>query len=226
MPALHFSTQRIFNDRPTPLLLASVLYAASTQHALPEYAQLSPVYRNASARAIAELAIPAEEPRMVYSDVQALHNALGIIITGLLSEAWLDTTGLWISMAYQLVVTGATGCDGPRAGEWRGLYEGLRVSQRTPDMLIRRLWILNTHHYGWLVQYYHSPLLYPLWNSHYQKSDSVHHSLNTHGPISLLSCMLVCRTSREGDFRPSWILFWGRNQRLEDRLNRRQKMRG
>ncbi|ORX36111.1 hypothetical protein BD324DRAFT_657055 [Kockovaella imperatae] len=127
MPALHFSTQRIFNDRPTPLLLAAVLFAASIQHPLGEYAELSPFYHASAANAIAQLAVPSKDPGFVYSDAQDLQDALGIIVMGLLSEAWVNTTGIWISMAYQIVLSGAAKCDKAKLKEWRGLYEGLRV---------------------------------------------------------------------------------------------------
>ena len=127
MPALHFSTQQIFNDRPTPLLLASVLFAASIRHPLGEYAQLSPFYHSAAALAIAHLAVPASD-NVVFSDAQDLQDALGIIVLGLLSEAWVDQTGIWISMANALILNGACKCDRAKLHEWRSIYEGLRVS--------------------------------------------------------------------------------------------------
>lgn len=129
MPPLHFSTHQVFLDRPTPILLASVLYAASMQHPLTECAQLAPFYRTAAARAIAELAIPSEHAEAERTDAEDLHNALGIIITGIMSEAWVETTGVWISMAYQMILSGATRSVGARSIEWRGLYEGLRVGR-------------------------------------------------------------------------------------------------
>ena len=130
MPALHLSTQRIFQDRPTPLLLASVLYAASMQHPLAEYARLSSFYRHSAVHAIAELVKPRPSPAQ-YNDMEDLHNALGIIITGLLSEAWVSETGAWIAIAYHLIINASSRSFRVEAKvkteEWRGVYEGLRV---------------------------------------------------------------------------------------------------
>ncbi|KAK4689151.1 hypothetical protein P7C73_g974, partial [Tremellales sp. Uapishka_1] len=130
MPALHFSTQRVFINSPTPLLLSAVLYAASMQHTLSRFTQLSPIYRRAAARCIADLAIPTEmsEPD-IRSDDKDMHDTLGIIITGLMSEAWIPVTGTWIAIAYQLILSRSARSRGARLAEWRGLYEGLRVSQ-------------------------------------------------------------------------------------------------
>ncbi|WVQ82792.1 hypothetical protein IAT38_004924 [Cryptococcus sp. DSM 104549] len=127
MPALHFSTKRIFLDAPTPILLAAVLYAASMQHTLAEFTRLSAAYRTIASRAIANLAVPSVDPNWERSDSKDLHNALGIVIMGLMCEAWVDTTGLWIAMAYQLILSNASQSRGVKAGEWRSLYDGLRV---------------------------------------------------------------------------------------------------
>lgn len=127
MPALHFVTQRLFGDVPTPILLAAVCYAASMQHTLAEYARLSPFYRHLAARAIADLAVPQEGGYFENSEDEDLHDTLGIIIMGLMCEAWVNTTGVWISMAYQRILARAPNSRGIRAAEWRSLYEGLRV---------------------------------------------------------------------------------------------------
>jgi hypothetical protein len=130
MPALHMSTQRIFQDRPTPLLLASVLYAAAMQHPLAEYARMSAFYRQAAIHAIAELVKPQDSPTR-HNDMEDLHNVLGIIITGLMSEAWVSETGAWIAIAYHLILNATANTYRVDAKvkkeEWRGVYEGLRV---------------------------------------------------------------------------------------------------
>lgn len=127
MPALHFATQRLFVDIPTPLLLAAILYAASMQHTLAEYARLSPFYRRLAARAIGDLAIPQEGSSVENTEDEDLHDTLGIIIMGLMCEAWVNTTGVWISMAYQRILARAPNSRGTRPVEWKSLYEGLRV---------------------------------------------------------------------------------------------------
>ena len=130
MPALHLSTQRVFQDRPTPLLLASVLYAAAMQHPLAEFGRMSAFYRHSAVHAIAELVKPRASP-VQHNDMEDLHNVLGIIITGLLSEAWVSETGAWIAIAYHLILHASSRSfrveAKVKAEEWRGVYEGLRV---------------------------------------------------------------------------------------------------
>lgn len=130
MPALHLSTQRVFQDRPTPLLLASVLYAAAMQHPLAEFGRMSAFYRHSAVHAIAELVKPRASPAQ-YNDMEDLHNVLGIIITGLLSEAWVSETGAWIAIAYHLILHASSRSfrveAKVKAEEWRGVYEGLRA---------------------------------------------------------------------------------------------------
>ncbi len=128
MPSFHFSTQRVFLDRPTPLLLAAILYASATQHPMTHFARHAPFYQNVVARAIAELCIPKQEAAAFRNQVEEYHNALGVVIAGLMCNASVATTGLWISMAYQMIVHGSEAGSGVKSSEWRGLYEGLRVS--------------------------------------------------------------------------------------------------
>lgn len=129
MPSFHFSTQRVFLDRPTPLLLAAILYASATQHPMTHFARHGPFYQNVVARAIAELCIPKQEAAAFRNQVEEYHNALGVVIAGLMCNASVATTGLWISMAYQMIVHGSEAGSGVKSSEWRGLYEGLRVGR-------------------------------------------------------------------------------------------------
>jgi hypothetical protein len=100
------------------------------QHPLAEYARMSAFYRHAAVHAIAELVKPQASPER-YNDMEDLHNVLGIIITGLMSEAWVSETGAWIAIAYHLILNASASShriEGKvKAEEWRGLYEGLRV---------------------------------------------------------------------------------------------------
>jgi hypothetical protein len=100
------------------------------QHPLAEYARMSAFYRHAAVHAIAELVKPQTMPAR-YDDMEDLHNVLGIIITGLMSEAWVSETGAWIAIAYHLILNASASSFRVEAKvkpeEWRGVYEGLRV---------------------------------------------------------------------------------------------------
>jgi uncharacterized iron-regulated membrane protein len=100
------------------------------QHPLAEYACLSAFYRHAAVHAIAQLVKPQPPPAQ-YDDMADLHNVLGIIITGLMSEAWISETGAWIAIAYHLILNAYATSSRIEAKvkpeEWRGVYEGLRV---------------------------------------------------------------------------------------------------
>ena len=102
MPALHFSTRRVLRERPTPLLLTSVLYAASIQHPLNTYANSAPTYLRAATAALGRLAIHSGHFDPVDDEMGAMQDVWAMILLGLLSEGWANETGLWISMAYSI----------------------------------------------------------------------------------------------------------------------------
>jgi len=145
MEGLHFQSERETVKNPTPLLLAAILYVSSLHHSSQELADLSPEYFRATCSAIAELSIPValkrpglEVPRdatvIPQTDEQnAFQNVLGLILAGLVSEAFIDLTGIWISIGYRLTLDHCPVWIDERSSKWRQLFSGLQVyPQRTP----------------------------------------------------------------------------------------------
>jgi hypothetical protein len=139
MPGLHFLSKKKTSSTPTPLLLAAILYVSALHHTSPAFASLAPDYFIATCNAIAELTVPMQAISKVnqvcpatsmtkLSDEQkALHNVLGLILAGLISEAFIETTGIWISMGYRLTLDHCPVQIDERSNEWRGLFSGLQV---------------------------------------------------------------------------------------------------
>ncbi|KAJ5532311.1 hypothetical protein N7494_008863 [Penicillium frequentans] len=136
LPLLHFLKDRNAFNSPTPLLLAAVLYIAALHHKSFELGSLEAGYFTATCCAIAELASPSinldlstkreKEP----SDItrrNAFHNILGLIMASLSSEAYIETTGLWIAMGYRLWLDHCPLDLGTSTLDWRGLFSGLQV---------------------------------------------------------------------------------------------------
>ena len=140
MPGLHFLSKKKTSSTPTPLLLSSVLYVSALHHSSPEFAALSPAYFVATCCAISELAVPLQatqrtelgttltENAKLSEEQKAFQNVLGLILAGLISEAFIETTGLWISMGYRLTLDFCPVHIDERSNEWRGLFSGLQVS--------------------------------------------------------------------------------------------------
>ena len=139
MPGLHFLSKKKTSSTPTPLLLAAILYVSALHHTSPDFAVLAPDYFIVTCNAIAELAIPmqarsrADKSSVIkgltqLSDEQkAFQNVLGLILAGLISEAIIETTGIWISMGYRLTLDHCPIQVDERSCEWRGLFSGLQV---------------------------------------------------------------------------------------------------
>jgi hypothetical protein len=145
MPGLHFLSKKKTSSTPTPLLLAAILYVSALHHASPDFAALSPAYFIATCSAIAELALPPQITSQKDQDTpdnlssklnneqRAFQNVLGLILAGLISEAFIETTGLWISMGYRLTLDHCPVCIDERSHEWRGLFSGLQVNMPAPE---------------------------------------------------------------------------------------------
>ena len=58
---------------------------------------------------------------------KAFQNVLGLILAGLISEAFIETTGTWISMGYRLTLDHCPVQIDERSSEWGGLFSGLQV---------------------------------------------------------------------------------------------------
>ncbi|KAL2068773.1 hypothetical protein VTL71DRAFT_15111 [Oculimacula yallundae] len=139
MPGLHFLSKKKTSSKPTPLLLAAILYVSALHSPSPEFAALSPGFFVATCCAISELAVPIQAaPRVdqqdsngenpkISTEEKAFQNVLGLILAGLISEAFIETTGLWITMGYRLTLDHCPVHMDERSYEWRGLFSGLQI---------------------------------------------------------------------------------------------------
>lgn len=112
------------------MLLASILYISALHHKPAEYASLAPGYFAATCSAIMDLVIPPasglDQTSSSSVEERVFHNILGLIMASLSSEAFIETTGTWISIGYRLLLDHC-----PHQVEtnqdWRGLFSGLQV---------------------------------------------------------------------------------------------------
>lgn len=134
MPGLHFFSGQVSFVHPTPLLAVAILYVGAAHIPSADLARHQPVYFKAFTRAVATLAVPdcpirgtstLEEDGPVSAKFD---DVLAIILVGLLAVGWVDTLGMWVNTAYRLLLDGTAEERGRRQSEWRGLWEGLRVS--------------------------------------------------------------------------------------------------
>jgi hypothetical protein len=156
MEGLHFQSEREASRNPTPLLLAAILYVSSLHHTSEELAVLAPEYFRAIVylfhfcvcfytwltrrrMSIAELSIPSalKQSGIIATDEtatpsptaeqNAFQNVLGLILAGLISEAFIDLTGIWISIGYRLILDHCPVFIDERASKWCQLFSGLQV---------------------------------------------------------------------------------------------------
>ncbi|KAF2707307.1 hypothetical protein K504DRAFT_483431 [Pleomassaria siparia CBS 279.74] len=138
MEGLHFQSEREAAKDPTPLLLAAILYVSALHHTSEELAALAPEYLRATCSAIAELSIPSalkrsglmpmdETTKPPTAEQIAFQNVLGLILAGLISEAFIDLTGIWISVGYRLTLDHCPVYIDERATKWRQLFSGLQI---------------------------------------------------------------------------------------------------
>jgi hypothetical protein len=116
MPSLHFLSKKKTSSTPTPLLLSAILYVSALHRSSPEFAALAPAYFVTTCSAISELAVPVQVTQQIESSItnpeneklseeqKAFQNVLGLILAGLISEAFIETTGLLISIGYRLTL--------------------------------------------------------------------------------------------------------------------------
>lgn len=131
MPGLHFMPDKQTFTSPQPVLLASMLYCSSMRGP-PDASEFAPHYFNVMCNAIAQLAIPGSE---IGTPPEAEHAAeewtfqtvLGIVIAGLLNEANVRQTGIWILIAYQLMLEHCPVHINENSREWRKLFSGLQI---------------------------------------------------------------------------------------------------
>ncbi|KAK8041766.1 hypothetical protein PG993_006289 [Apiospora rasikravindrae] len=131
MPRLHFLPSKQTFSSPRPVLLASILYCSSAR-GTPEVAELAPHYFAVLCNAIAQLSIPNSEigrppDRSDEAEEWAFQTVLGIILAGLMTEAYVRETGIWISVAYRLILEHCPPHVDERSREWRRLFSGCQI---------------------------------------------------------------------------------------------------
>jgi hypothetical protein len=139
MEGLHFQSESEAFKNPTPLLLVATLYVSALHHPSDELAALAPEYFRATCGGIAELSIPEGLTRPGTASIDSLtpplaveqkafQNVLGLILAGLVSEAFVHLTGIWIAIGYRLVLDHCPVYIDEGANKWRQLFSGLQVT--------------------------------------------------------------------------------------------------
>lgn len=131
MPGLHFLPNKQIFSNPQPLLLASMLYCSSMRGS-PEYAPLAAGYFEVLCAAIGKLSVPGTELSIpsndpVAAEPIAFHSVLALVLSALLSEAHVRETGLWISLAYSLILEHCPPQIDEKCYDWRGMYQGIQI---------------------------------------------------------------------------------------------------
>lgn len=131
MPGLHFMPRKQTFSSPQPLLLAAILYCSSTRGP-SETAELSKYYFQVLTNAIAQLLLPESPFRRPLNigcafEEWAFQTVLGIVLAGLLNEASIRETGLWISVAYRLILEHCPPQLDETSREWRRLFSGVQI---------------------------------------------------------------------------------------------------
>ncbi|KAJ6436912.1 fungal transcriptional regulatory protein [Purpureocillium lavendulum] len=134
MPGLHFLPNKQTFSAPRPLLLAAMLYCSSVRGA-PEDAAFASQYLNVLCSAIAQLSIPGSEIGSAPSDEDdpaavedwAFQTVLGIVLAGLLNEANVRETGIWISIAYRLILEHCPPHMDERCRDWQRIFNGVQI---------------------------------------------------------------------------------------------------
>ncbi|KIW14252.1 hypothetical protein PV08_07034 [Exophiala spinifera] len=131
MPGLHFMPSRQVFTSPCPLLLSSMLYCSSIRGP-DDISRLAPQYFTVLCRAMAQLSIPdskvSQVPRQASAAEEwAFQTILAIVLAGLLCEATTRETGIWIAIAYRLMLDHCPPWVDERSREWRKLFSGVQI---------------------------------------------------------------------------------------------------
>lgn len=131
MPGLHFFPSKEIFTSPQPLLLVSMLYCSSIRGS-EEHATLAPGYFKVLSCAIAQLTIPGSELAVpfddpVNSEATAFHSVLGLVLASLLNEAKVRETGLWISIAYNLILEHCPPQVDENIFDWPKIFKGVQI---------------------------------------------------------------------------------------------------
>jgi hypothetical protein len=93
--------------------------------------ELAPYYLTVLFNAIGQLSIPnseigrpADDP---HSEEWAFQTVLGLVLAGLLMEANVPETGVWISIAYRLILEHCPPHIDEKSRDWRKLFTGVQI---------------------------------------------------------------------------------------------------
>ncbi|RMY77269.1 hypothetical protein D0862_13589 [Hortaea werneckii] len=131
MPGLHFLPQKQVFTAPTPLLLASMLYCSASRGPAC-VAQYAPTYHASLCREISCLMVPsnvvdASSNSFEMSEEWGFQVVLGIVLAALLSEGQTRHTGLWLSVAYRLLLEHCPPRLTNNTRQWQQLFTGLQI---------------------------------------------------------------------------------------------------
>lgn len=132
LPGLHFMLDLQTFSSPHPILLASMLYCLSTRGP-DDVAELAPHYFTILCHAIGHLSIPGSAISRVPTSSSAaagewaFQTVLGIVLAGLLTEANVREVGIWISVAYRLLLEHCPAHGDDSIRQWRRLFSGLQI---------------------------------------------------------------------------------------------------
>ncbi|RHZ53575.1 Zn(II)2Cys6 transcription factor domain-containing protein [Aspergillus thermomutatus] len=128
MPGLHFMPRKQTFSAPQPILVASILFCSSVRGPR-DVAELAPHYFTVVCNAIAQLSIPGSEVGATPEDTEewAFQTVLAIVLAGLLTEAIVRETGIWISIAYRLILEHCPAHIDDTSREWRKLFSGVQI---------------------------------------------------------------------------------------------------
>ncbi|PWY93607.1 hypothetical protein BO94DRAFT_347320 [Aspergillus sclerotioniger CBS 115572] len=142
LPLLHFLKDQSAFASPSPLLLASVLFISALHGPSRDLSEFTKGYFVAQCCAITELVnpdpllclrdgledTPGGPGQSLYTDRSMIfHNILGLIMASLSSEAYVPTTGMWIAIAYRLLLDHTPRDVHDTTLNWAGLFSGLQV---------------------------------------------------------------------------------------------------
>lgn len=127
-PKLHFMPYKENFLAPSPLLLVSILYCSS-RRGPPDVIWMAPYYFTVLCIAISQLSIPGSEIGTPADNAEewAFQNVLGIVVAGLMMEANVSQTGIWISVAYRLILEYCPAHLDKSTRDWRNLFSGVQI---------------------------------------------------------------------------------------------------
>lgn len=113
---------------PPPLLLASILYCSSSRGP-PDAVEMAPHYFTMICVAVSQLCIPDTDIGTPSGnpEVWAFQNVYGIVVAGLMMEANVRKTGIWISLAYRLILEYCPSHPDEATRDWRNLFSGVQI---------------------------------------------------------------------------------------------------